>query len=53
MGRMVILLYTLTLTLCRSVNNGLGEERQELVDGASLIEREARDVRRGAEDCAG
>lgn len=40
MGCIVVLLHALTLALCRSVDYGLGEERQELVDGASLVERE-------------
>ena len=52
MGRMVVLLHALTLTLCGSVDYGLGEERQELADGTSLVEREARDVRRRAENRA-
>lgn len=40
MGCMVVLLYALTLALCRPVDYGLGEERQEFIDGASLVERE-------------
>lgn len=52
MGCMVVLLHALTLTLCCSVDYGLGEERQELADGASLVERETRDVRGRAQDCA-
>lgn len=44
MGSIVVFLHALTLTLCCSVDYGLGEERQELADGASLVERETRDV---------
>ena len=50
MGCVIVFLHALTLTLRCSVDYGLGEERQELIDGASLVEREARNVRSSAQD---